>query len=91
MLEPIYATRFRKQFKLLQKRGMQMLNLREVMDMIINEKPLPPKYCNHPLHGKWEGSYDCHIQGDWVLIYKPNKKANTVTFQCTGTHSDLRL
>jgi len=73
----------------MQKRGMNIFLLNEVMDMIINEQPLPPKHCNHPLHGNWEGSFDCHIQGDWVLIYKPNQKAKTVTFQQTGTHSDL--
>jgi mRNA interferase YafQ len=68
---------------------MDMPKLIEVMDMIVNEKPLPVKHCNHPLHGKWEGSFDCHIQGDWVLIYKPNLVARTVTFQSAGTHSDL--
>ena len=91
MLDPLYTKPFRKQYKLLKKRGYNLNKLTEVMDIIINEKPLPPKHCNHPLHGKWEGSYDCHIQGDWVLIYKPNKKENTVTFHRTGTHSDLDI
>jgi mRNA interferase YafQ len=91
MLEPIYTTRFKKQFKLLQKRGMEMTKLREVMEMIINNEPLPPKYCNHPLQGEWKGALDCHIQGDWVLIYEPDRKANTVTFHRTGTHSDLDI
>jgi len=91
MLEPIYTTRFKKQFKLLQKRGMDMTKLHEVMKLIINEEPLPPKYCNHPLHGKWKGAFDCHIQGDWVLIYEPDHKANIVTFHQTGTHSDLDI
>ena len=91
MLEPIYTTLFRKQFKLMQKRGMQMMGLREVMDMIINKQPLPQKHCNHPLRGDWKGAFDCHIQGDWVLIYEPDLKANTVTFHRTGTHSDLGL
>jgi mRNA interferase YafQ len=59
------------------------------MGMIIDEQPLPPERHNHPLHGKWEGSFDCHIHGDWVLIYELNHTARTVTFQRTGTHSDL--
>ena len=75
----------------MKKQGKQILKLREVMDMIINEQPLPPKYCNHPLHGKWKGAYDCHIQGDWVLIYEPDKKIGKVTFHRTGSHSDLNL
>lgn len=73
----------------MKKRGMDISMIIEVMDIIINEKPLLSKHCNHPLFGKWEGSFDCHIQGDWILIYKPNPKAGTVTFQQTGTHSDL--
>jgi len=74
---------------LMKKRGMNLDKLIEVMDMIINEQPLPPERDNHPLHGSWEGSFDCHIQGDWVLIYKPNHDARTVTFHRTGSHSDL--
>ena len=89
MLEPIYATRFRKQFKLLQKQGKQMFKLREVIGMIMNEQPLPPERCNHPLKGEWKDSYGCHIQGDWVLIYEPDYKAHTVTFHRTGSHSEL--
>ena len=91
MLEPIYTTRFRKQFKLMKKRGMEMDKLVQVMDMIINEEPLPPNYHNHPLHGEWEGIFDCHIQGDWVLIYEPDQQSRTVAFHRTGTHSDLDL
>ena len=68
-----------------------MRKLIEVMNIIIYEESLPPKHCNHPLHGKWEGSYDCHIEGDWVLVYEPDKSAGKVLFQCTGTHSDLDI
>jgi len=68
---------------------MNLDKLIEVMDMIIKEQPLPPERNNHPLHGNWEGSFDCHIQGDWVLIYELNQKAHTVTFHRTGAHSDL--
>ena len=91
MLQPLHTKPFRKHYKLMQKRGMEMAKLVEVMDMIINETPLPPRYCNHPLHGKWRGSFDCHIQGDWILIYKPDHTNSTVTFQATGTHSDLDI
>jgi len=73
----------------MKKRGMNLDKLIEVMDMIINEQPLPPERNNHPLHGNWEGSFDCHIQGDWVLIYKLNHEAHNVTFLRTGSHTDL--
>ena len=66
-----------------------MDKLNEVMNMIINEQPLPPELCNHPLKGEWEKSYGCHIQGDWVLIYEPDNKTFIVTFHRTGSHSEL--
>jgi len=89
MLKPTFTKTFKKQLKLMKKRRMNINNLREVMGIIINEKPLPLERCNHPLHGKWEGMFDCHIQGDWVLIYEIDPVARTVTFHRTGSHSDL--
>jgi len=77
MLRRTFTKIFRKQLKLAEKRGKDLGKLREVMDMIINEQPLPPERRNHPLHG------------DWVLIYEIDKVEHTVTFQRTGSHSDL--
>jgi mRNA interferase YafQ len=89
MLDIIRTGKFKKEFALAEKSGKNMDKLIEVMDMIINEKPLPPERHNHPLHGKWEGAFDCHIQGDWVLIYEINPTTREVTFHRTGTHSNL--
>jgi len=89
MLKPTFTKPFRKELKLMEKRHMNINKLREVMDMIINEQPLPPERNNHPLHGEWKDTLDCHIQGDWVLIYEIDPAAHTVTFHRTGTHSDL--
>jgi mRNA interferase YafQ len=89
MLEPIYTKPFRKELKLMQKRGLDVLKLRKVMGMIINEQSLPPERHNHPLRGEWEGTLECHIQGDWVLIYEIDLAERVVTFHRTGTHSDL--
>ena len=74
---------------MIKKQGRDIGKLREVIDMIVDEQPLPPRHCDHPLHGEWEGSRDCHIQGDWVLIYEIDQAARTVTFHRTGSHSDL--
>ena len=41
------------------------------------------------IKGDWVGSYDCHVQPDWVLIYTINNKNNTVTFERTGSHSEI--
>jgi mRNA interferase YafQ len=89
MLTPIYPKSFRKQYKLMKKRSMAVDKLLEIMNMIICEQPLPPERHNHPLHGEWEGALECHVQGDWVLIYEIDPVGNTVTFHRTGSHSDL--
>ena len=89
MLRRRYTKRFKKELKLMGKQGRDLGKLREVMDMIINEQRLPPNYENHPLHGRWRGALECHIQGDWVLIYEIDHAARTVTFHHTGSHSDL--
>ena len=89
MLKPIYIKLFRKQFKLMQKRGLDVDKLGKIMEMIINEQPLPPERNNHPLHGEWKGMLECHIEPNWLLIYEIDKSAGEVTFHRTGSHSDL--
>jgi mRNA interferase YafQ len=68
---------------------MNLNRLIEVIDMIINEEPLPTERRNHPLKGEWKDSLECHIQGDWALVYEIDPDAHTVTFHRTGSHSDL--
>ena len=74
---------------MMQKRGLDVDKLGKVMEMIINEQPLPPERCNHPLHGKWKGTLECHVKPNWLLIYEIDTSANEVTFHRTGSHSDL--
>jgi len=66
-----------------------MSALRDVMRKLIEEKTLEPKYCDHPLKGKWKGFRDCHVQNDWVLIYRVDKQEKTITFTRLGTHAEL--
>jgi mRNA interferase YafQ len=89
MLKSLYTKRFRKQLELAGKRGLDVDKLGQIMKMIINEQPLPPERHNHPLQGEWKDSLECHIQGDWVLVYEIDDVARKVTFQRTGSHSDL--
>ena len=69
------------------KRGKDLVKLKTVIDHLIDEVELPPGYKDHPLRGNFEGSHDCHIEPDWVLIY--TLEAGHVRFERTGTHSDL--
>jgi len=73
----------------MKKRNKDLDKLTEVMDLLINEQPLLPKHENHPLHGKWEGTYECHVEPNWLLIYDIDPIAKKITFHRTGSHSDL--
>ena len=54
-----------------------------------NGETLPAEYCDHPLKGDKKGYRDCHIKGDWVLIYRIDKNVLTLVLSETGTHSDI--
>ena len=84
-----YTGKIRKQLKLLKKRGYDMGLFKKIVDMLLDGVPLPPKHRDHPLRGDRLGYRDCHIQSDWVLIYKIDKKILTLILCETGTHSDL--
>ncbi len=80
---------FKKDVKRVGKRGKDMAQLRVILDLLIEGKPLPAEYKDHPLRGDFFGSRDCHIEPDWVLIYTLTEKDTHVCFERTGTHSDL--
>ena len=57
--------------------------------MLCTGKPLPERYSDHPLSGEYSGFRDCHIEPDWVLIYKTEKRRLLLVLSRTGAHSDL--
>jgi mRNA interferase YafQ len=59
-----------------------------MMLLIANDKPLPPEYLDHELTGEWRGFRECHIGGDFLLIYEL-KADGTIIFTSAGTHSEL--
>jgi mRNA interferase YafQ len=89
MLDYEIAGSFNKDRKLMQKRHKNIHKLRDVMSMLIQEIPLFPKHENHPLRGKYQGKWECHIEPDWLLIYRVDTENRRIIFYRTGTHSDL--
>ena len=73
----------------MQKRGSRIDKLIETMKDLENEIPLLPKYAEHPLLGKYRGFTECHIEPDWLLIYKIDRRTGEIYFSRTGTHADL--
>jgi mRNA interferase YafQ len=87
MRVPEYSTRFHRDVKLAQKRGKNMVKLKELLAILIADEPLPPRYKDHALKNDWSGYRDAHIEPDWLLIYCVTKEV--IRFERTGTHSDL--
>lgn len=81
--------RFERDVKLIAKRGLPLDELTIVIDLLIEQSPLPPNYHDHALFGDFAGFRECHIRPDWLLIYIVNNESLTLTCMRTGTHSDL--
>ena len=81
------TNQFKKDIKRAQKRGKDLAKLKAVIDLLLAEQPLPPKNRDHQLGGNWRGHRDCHIEPDWILIYKI--LYDELRLERTGTHSDL--
>lgn len=87
MFQPIYTNSFAKDIKLAQKRGKNMEKIKKVIELLVNKEPLPLKCRDHSLIGNFIGRRECHIEPDWLLIYKIDK--DDIIFERTGSHSDL--
>ena len=87
MRKPIGAAQFRRDVKLAQKRGKDMRKLRKVILLLTEGSPLPPRFQDHSLGGDWKHYRDCHIEPDWLPIYKVD--GDDLYLVRAGTHSDL--
>ena len=87
MLAPIYTKQFERDLKRMLKRGNDAEKFKIVARMLLDEESLPSRFHDHKLSGSFVGRRDCHVENDWVLIYK--KETAAIIFERTGTHSDL--
>jgi len=81
------TTRFEKDLRRVKKQGKDMDKLEEVVDLLQSQEPLPPNCRSHPLRGTWVGHWDCHIEPDWLLLYRITDTA--VILVRTGSHAEL--
>ena len=84
-----YTNAFKKSYRLMQKRGLNVGLLDEVVNKLLNGEKLEEKYKDHELMGNFKGFRECHIKPDWLLIYLIENDILTLTLVNTGSHSDL--
>ena len=83
------TAKFDRDVKRMRKRGFDMSLLGEVVQTLLEEKPLDRRYHDHALSGDFAGFRECHILPDWLLIYRADRGALVLVGFRTGTHSDL--
>ncbi len=86
---PSYTKRFEKDVKTMNKRGKNLTKLKNIIQKLVNEETLEAKYKEHKLIGNYGGRRECHIEPDWLLIYKIIPEEYVIIFERTGTHADL--
>ena len=83
---------FKRQYKLMLRRGKDEAKMRAVIALLADDKPLPAACRDHALTGNLAGFRDCHIEPDWLLLYAKKKDdagVEILALEATGTHSDL--
>lgn len=89
MLNIVASKQFKKDIKLAKKRGYNLDLLGDVVNTLAKQQPLDPKHRDHTLSGNYRGFRECHVQPDWLLVYRIEETELELFLFRTGTHSDL--
>ena len=84
-----WTARFKKDYKLAMKRHLDIELLDDIIRALSRGETLPEKNKDHELSGDWAGHRECHIQPDWLLVYRIEGDILVLTLARTGTHADL--
>ena len=87
MRTPSYTTQFERDLRRMQRRGKDIAKLKTVLAALVNEESLADRHRDHGLTGNFKGRRECHIEPDWLLVYK--LAGVEIIFERTGTHADL--
>ena len=87
--EIVWTTKFKKGYKLAIKRHLDIDLLDDIIRALSRGEALPEKNKDHELSGNWAGYRECHIQPDWLLVYRIDNDILVLTLARTGTHSDI--
>lgn len=85
--KPRATRQFQRDWRRMESRGRDMSVLRNVMTKLIAGEPLQPHRRPHPLKGEYRDCMECHLGGDWLLIWRIGEEE--IVFVRTGTHQDL--
>jgi mRNA interferase YafQ len=84
---PVFTNQFKRDLKRQEKRNKDMDKLKTIVFLLVNGEPLDKKHRDHELIGNYAYRRECHIEPNWLLIYK--QEHDSIIFERTGTHADL--
>lgn len=82
-----YTNQFKKDYKRIKKQNKDLIKLQDVIEKLADGERLEQKYKDHQLSGIWKNHRDCHIEPDWILIYRTTSQE--LILERTGSHSEL--
>jgi mRNA interferase YafQ len=83
----VTTTAFEKDLKRVKKQGKDLDKLENVVSLLQSGQPLPIRCRSHPLRGNWAGHWDCHVEPDWLLLYRVTE--TQLILVRTGSHAEL--
>jgi mRNA interferase YafQ len=87
MRAPSYTHQFKKDVRRMLKQGKDAVRIKTVMTALVEEDPLAESFRDHVLAGSFKDRRECHLEPDWLLVYK--LVGDEIVFERTGTHADL--
>lgn len=84
-----YTEKIKKDIKKIRNKNVDVQEFKDVIEILESDGKLPTEYKPHKLKGNYNNYWECHIQPDWLLIWKQNDSQNIILIMRTGTHSDL--
>lgn len=87
VLTLLTTTAFEKDMRRVEKQGKDLNKLEEVVNLLQSQQPLPRRCRPHVLRGNWSGHWDCHLQPDWLLLYRLTE--GELILVRTGSHAEL--
>ena len=85
----VWTSKFKKDYKLAMKQGKDISLIDDCIRKLAARIELEPKYRDHDLTGNWQGHRECHVQSDWLLIYRIEGDDLILVLARTGSHSEL--
>lgn len=89
MLRVRYTSKFKRDYKLIKRQSKDIEKFESAILMISNGEILPESMHDHELSGNYCGHRECHLEPDWLLIYRIDHGELTLTAVRTGSHTEL--